>query len=167
LAALQYLPFTGEGYQVADVVDSATRSRMMAGIRGKNTKPEKLLRTALHATGFRYRIHESKLPGKPDLVFPKYRAVVLVHGCYWHRHPGCWWNTSPSSNVEFWLKKFSENSERDARNIAQLRNLGWRVAVVWECGFRIGSKEKVASSVGNWLKGDRPTLTLPKKLRGA
>jgi DNA mismatch endonuclease, patch repair protein len=162
---LEYSLHSGEDYELADVVDKATRSRMMAGIRGKNTKPEKLLRTALHAVGFRYRVHGTKLPGKPDLVFPKYGAVVLVHGCYWHRHPGCWWNTSPASNIEFWLRKFRENTERDARNIADLRKLGWRVAVVWECSLRMSSKEEVASSVGDWLRGQKPTLTLPKKLR--
>jgi DNA mismatch endonuclease (patch repair protein) len=157
--------YSNEANEMADVVDKETRSRMMSGIRGKNTKPERLLRTALHLAGFRYRVHGNKLPGKPDLVFPKYKAVVFVHGCFWHRHPGCWWSTSPSSNVEFWLAKFGQNTERDARNVADLVELGWRVAVVWECSLRLQSKEVVAASLGEWLKSQDSSLTLPKKPR--
>jgi len=150
---------------MADVVDKETRSRMMSGIRGKDTRPEKRLRTALHAAGFRYRIHDRKLPGKPDLVFPMYKAVIFVHGCFWHRHPECWWNTNPSSNTGFWKTKFEQNSERDARNISTLRELGWRVAVVWECSFRLTSDAEVASSVGAWLKMGKYVLTLPLEPR--
>ena len=146
---------------MADVVDKVTRSRMMAGIRGKNTKPEKVIRSALHSAGFRYRIHVSDLPGKPDLVFPKYKAVVLVHGCFWHRHPGCWWSTNPSSNVGFWEAKFDQNVLRDSKNIDELRKLGWRVAVVWECAMRLTEPEAAALSIGNWLKGHRNLLRLP------
>lgn len=146
---------------MADVVDKLTRSRMMAGIRGKNTKPEKVIRSALHSAGFRYRIHVSDLPGKPDLVFPKYKAVILVHGCFWHRHPGCWWSTNPSSNVGFWAAKFDQNVSRDAKNINELRKLGWRVAVVWECAMRLKQPEATALTIGNWLKGRGSLLRLP------
>ena len=147
---------------MTDVVDKLTRSRMMAGIRGKDTKPEKVVRSALHSAGLRYRIHVSDLPGKPDLVFPKYKAVILVHGCYWHRHPGCWWSTNPSSNGEFWAAKFNQNVLRDARNIADLRSLGWRVAVVWECTIRLPQAKEMVSSIGVWLKGKRNSLVLPQ-----
>ena len=145
-----------------DVVDKATRSQMMAGIRGRDTKPERVLRTALHSAGFRYRLHVSNLPGKPDLVFPKYNAVVLVHGCFWHRHSGCWWCSSPSSNSEFWSAKFDQNVRRDARNITDLGNLGWRVAIVWECALRLQGDDDVALAIGKWLTGNRKTLILPK-----
>lgn len=147
---------------MADVVDKLTRSRMMAGIRGKNTKPEIVIRSALHSAGLRYRIHVPDLPGKPDLVFPKYKAVLLIHGCFWHRHPDCWWSTSPSSNSEFWTAKFDQNVLRDAKNIADLRRLGWRVAVVWECAIRLPEAEEMISSIGKWLSSKRNTLVLPQ-----
>ena len=115
-----------------DVVDRATRSRMMSGIRGRDTKPEKQVRSLLHRAGLRFRLH-AKLPGKPDLVFPKHRAVVFVHGCFWHRHAGCRYATTPSSNVEFWQTKFDANVARDRRVTRQLRKEGWRVFVVWSC----------------------------------
>jgi DNA mismatch endonuclease, patch repair protein len=150
---------------VVDVVDKTTRSRMMAGIRGKDTRPEKALRSALHVSGFRFRIHGTELPGKPDIVLPKYKAVILVNGCFWHRHPGCWWNTNPASNTEFWTTKFGETVERDARNIAELRKKGWRVAVVWECSLRLGTIENVSSRVARWLKGDESMLSLPDEVR--
>lgn len=150
---------------VVDVVDKKTRSRMMAGIRGKNTKPELILRRALHKNGFRYRIHDSRLPGKPDIVLPMYKALIFVHGCFWHRHFNCWWNTSPSSNTEFWKGKLAQNAERDARNVEKLRNQGWRIAIVWECSMRLSDAEQVAAEVESWLKGDEPTLNLPTLTR--
>jgi DNA mismatch endonuclease, patch repair protein len=118
---------------VADVVTPAERSRMMSNIKGANTRPERLVRSFLHRQGLRFRLHGRKLPGKPDLVFPKYRCVVFVHGCFWHRHPGCKYAYNPKSRVDFWQKKFAENVTRDARNISELRDRGWRVLVVWEC----------------------------------
>jgi len=119
-----------------DVVDSATRSRMMSGIRSKDTKPEMTVRKYLHAKGFRYRLHTRDLPGSPDLVLPKYRTAIFVHGCFWHRHPGCRYTTTPASNVERWAQKFKANTERDARKQAALEEAGWRVIVVWECELR-------------------------------
>ncbi len=118
---------------MADVVDKQTRSRMMASIGPANTKPEIRVRRYLHARGFRYRLHSLKLPGRPDIVLPRYRMVVFVHGCFWHRHPGCRYATEPSTRVEFWKNKFRANVERDQRKEAQLRERGWRVLVIWEC----------------------------------
>jgi DNA mismatch endonuclease (patch repair protein) len=123
---------------MVDVVDKATRSRMMSGIQGKNTKPELLVRKYLHGKGLRFRLHAKELPGKPDLVFPKYKAVVFVHGCFWHRHSGCKYATTPSSREHFWANKLSENVARDSYQIATLVGLGWRVFVVWECELREG-----------------------------
>jgi DNA mismatch endonuclease (patch repair protein) len=148
---------------MTDNVDKSTRSRMMSGIRGKDTKPEKVIRSALHSAGFRYRVHVSDLPGKPDLVFPKYKAVILVHGCFWHRHTGCWWSTTPSSNKEFWTVKFAQNVRRDAHDIRDLRKLGWRIAVVWECALRLPRKNEVASVIATWLKSESRSLTLPPR----
>lgn len=115
-----------------DVVDRATRSRMMAGIRGKDTKPEIVVRSFLHRAGLRFRLH-AKLPGKPDLVFPKYRAAVFVHGCFWHRHEGCRYATTPASNAIFWQEKFAANVGRDAKVKKMLEEDGWRVLAIWAC----------------------------------
>lgn len=106
---------------------------MMSGIRGKGTAPEMTVRRFLHAKGLRYRLHVKDLPGKPDLVFPKYGVVLFVHGCFWHRHKGCRYSTTPASNPEFWLKKFDDNVRRDADSINKLKKAGWRVFVIWEC----------------------------------
>lgn len=116
-----------------DIVDQATRSRMMSGIRGKDTQPELAVRRFLHRRGFRYRVHDRRLPGRPDVVLPRYRTVVFVHGCFWHQHSGCRFATTPDSNAAFWQHKLSGNQMRDARHQEQLRQLGWRVLIVWEC----------------------------------
>lgn len=118
---------------MTDVVDPATRSRMMSGIRGRNTKPEMTVRKYLHANGLRYRIAPKNLPGKPDIVLPKYRTVVFVHGCFWHRHEGCRYAATPATNPDFWQSKFRENIARDERAGRMLVEAGWRVLVVWEC----------------------------------
>lgn len=118
---------------MVDIVDKAVRSRMMSGIRGKDTKPEMQVRRFLHAAGFRYRLHVKDLPGRPDIVLPKYRAVIQVHGCFWHRHPGCRLAATPASNVEMWAAKFARNVERDKEVECQLTEMGWRVLTVWEC----------------------------------
>jgi DNA mismatch endonuclease (patch repair protein) len=120
---------------VTDVVDAATRSRMMAGIKGKNTTPELFLRRALHAQGFRYRLGGYGLPGKPDLVFPGRRVVIFVHGCFWHRHE-CKYFKWPGTNTQFWREKLEGNVERDLRVIAHLQSNGWIVLTVWECELR-------------------------------
>ena len=136
---------------MADIVDAATRSRMMAGIRGKDTCPEVTLRRAMHARGFRYRLHARSMPGRPDLVFPRYRAAVFVHGCFWHRHEGCRYATSPATRPEFWAEKFATNVTRDRNNEERLRALGWRVAVVWECGLK-QSADEMAEQLSAWLQ---------------
>jgi DNA mismatch endonuclease, patch repair protein len=105
----------------------------MSRIRGRDTAPEKAVRSALHTHGFRFSLIRKDLPGKPDIVLPKYRAVVFVHGCFWHRHKGCKNATTPTANAKFWADKFTGNVERDAHKSGELRRLGWRVFVVWEC----------------------------------
>lgn len=126
-----------------DIVDSATRSRMMSGIRSKDTKPEMTVRRYLHAKGFRYRLHARDLPGSPDLVLPKYRVAILVHGCFWHRHAGCRFATTPASNIERWSIKFQANIDRDAKKLASLQAAGWRVIIVWECELRLNPAERL------------------------
>lgn len=143
---------------MADVVDPATRSRMMSGIRGKNTRPELLIRKALHARGFRYRIHCKDLPGNPDLCFPKHQAVIFVHGCFWHGHD-CHLFKWPQTRPEFWRTKIDRNREVDARAMAELAAAGWRVGTVWECALK--GRERLAlpdlaGAVDGWLQSDRP-----------
>jgi DNA mismatch endonuclease (patch repair protein) len=105
----------------------------MAGIRGRNTRPEVVVRSWLHQAGLRFRLHPNDLPGRPDLVLPRHNAAIFVHGCFWHRHPGCRFATTPASNKAFWRNKFRANVERDARQATALRQLGWRVFTIWEC----------------------------------
>lgn len=146
---------------MVDIVDAATRSRMMAGIRGKDTKPELVLRRGLHALGFRYVLHNRKLPGSPDLVFPKHHAVVFVHGCFWHRHEGCRYASVPSTRPDFWREKFERNVERDRNAMRLLRHHGWRVAVVWECAMRRDPAVAV-TSVATWLIGEDADLVVER-----
>lgn len=119
---------------------------MMSGIRGKDTKPELSVRSFLHRAGLRFRLH-AKLPGKPDLVLPKYRTVVFVHGCFWHRHEGCRYATTPTSNAVFWKEKFTSNVRRDAKVEKQLEELGWRVLVIWACQLDGKSLEGFAQKI--------------------
>ena len=121
---------------MADIVDKETRSRMMSGIRGKNTRPEVTLRKGLHARGFRYRLHPKTMIGRPDLVLPKYRVAVFVHGCFWHRHQGCRLASTPATRSEFWMAKFAANIRRDQAVAKELSEKGWRIATVWECAFK-------------------------------
>lgn len=108
----------------------------MAAIRGKDTIPELKVRSLLHHLGYRFRLHRRDLPGTPDVVMPKHKTVIFVHGCFWHRHPGCRYATTPKNRPEFWALKFRVNSERDQRQQEQLKVLGWRVEIVWECELR-------------------------------
>ena len=119
-----------------------SRSRNMSRIPSKNTKPEEMVRKYLFGQGFRYRKNVSKLPGKPDIVLPKYKTIVFVNGCFWHAHEGCKWFVPPKSNIEFWQKKFKYNVKRDESNYQKLRELGWRVLIVWECEIRHGNAEE-------------------------
>ena len=119
---------------------SSVRSRNMAAIRGKDTAPELAVRRILHAMGLRFRLHRRDLPGRPDIVLPKHRTVVFVHGCFWHRHEDCRYTTTPKTRQEFWQTKFAANVERDRRNRTDLQQLGWRVIVVWECELKLHNK---------------------------
>jgi DNA mismatch endonuclease (patch repair protein) len=119
-----------------DTVTPATRSRMMAAVRSKNTKPELAVRSLVHELGFRFRLHRTDLPGTPDLVFPRLRCVLFVHGCFWHRHQNCPATTTPKDNAEYWGAKFERNVERDHAAARELRALGWQVLVIWECQTR-------------------------------
>ena len=132
---------------MTDVVDRATRRRMMSGIRGKNTGPEMIVRRGLHARGFRYRLHDGGLPGKPDLVFVRYNAAMFVNGCFWHGH-GCHLFKWPSSRARFWRQKISANRERDAETLLALRKAGWRVAIVWELRAQGQTAEERQSGCG-------------------
>lgn len=146
---------------MTDIVDKQTRSRMMAGIKGKDTKPELTLRRALHARGFRYRLHEKHIPGRPDLVFAKHHAVVFMHGCFWHRHEGCSYATTPSTRPEFWRTKFEANVARDRVVRSTLLEGGWRVATVWECALR--KPEQVETSallLADWLSRSSAELEI-------
>ena len=118
---------------MADIVDSRRRSENMARIRGRDTMPERAVRRIAHGLGLRFRLYRKDLPGRPDLVFPKHRLAVFVHGCFWHRHHGCRYAYTPKSRVAFWTNKFAGNIVRDQRNEEALRNLGWHVLVIWEC----------------------------------
>lgn len=139
---------------LADIVDKATRSRMMAGIRGKDTRPEMTIRRMLHALGFRYRLHDRKLPGKPDMVFPGCRAVILVHGCFWHCHD-CHLFKWPASRADFWRQKITRNRKKDAETMNALRVEGWRVLTIWECALKGRTKrpiEEVVKKTACWLR---------------
>lgn len=150
---------------MADVVDAATRSRMMAGIQSKNTKPETLIRKALHARGFRYSLHPKRLPGKPDIVMPKWRVIIFVHGCFWHRH-GCSLSKMPTTNVAFWEAKLAANQRRDSLVKKQLADAGWRVATAWECATRgktaVNNLPALLDMLTVWIRdlAKSPTLEL-------
>lgn len=133
----------------------------MAGIKGKNTVPELVLRQAMHKRGFRFRLHVKQLPGRPDLLFPKYKAAVFVHGCFWHRHRNCRYATTPATRTEFWQTKFAANVARDSLLVMALINSGWRVAIIWECSLRnsVGIQE-TAEELSKWLVSDSNQLEL-------
>lgn len=141
---------------MTDIVDPRTRSAMMALIRGKNTKPEIIVRRFLHRLGFRFQLHRRDLPGRPDIVLPKYRTVVEVRGCFWHQHEGCRFAYMPKSNREFWEAKLNGNRERDRRNIRELARLGWRVIEVWECELGDdGILERLPGMIQSTMPTDR------------
>ena len=127
---------------MSDVHSAATRSYNMSQIKGKDTKPELLVRQYLHAQGLRYRLHDKKLPGKPDLVLPKYKTVVFVHGCFWHKHEGCRYFVVPKTRTDFWLNKIGKNVVNDERQQAELTAAGWRVLTVWECELKPAVRER-------------------------
>jgi DNA mismatch endonuclease (patch repair protein) len=150
---------------VTDVVDKATRSRMMAGIRGTNTRPEFVVRKIVHRLGYRFRLHDAKLPGKPDLVLARHSAVIFVHGCFWHGH-GCSLFKWPSTRQAFWQGKISGNKDRDVRTLRTLRGDGWRILVVWECALKGPSRltpERLALKLDAWLRSKQAF----RQIRGA
>lgn len=152
---------------MVDTVTPEKRSLMMAGIGGKNTKPEMIVRKLLHGAGFRYRLHNRKLPGKPDLVFKKYGAVVFVHGCFWHGHDDCALFRLPKSRTDFWAAKIDSNIYRDESQIASLRDMGWRMAVIWECalkGRRKTSSEALLQELSGFLRSNDAEIV---EIRGA
>lgn len=140
-----------------DTVDVATRSRIMAAVGQRNTAPEVALRKALHASGIRYSLHRRDLPGSPDIVCARHRAVIFVHGCFWHGH-GCRLSKIPANRADFWAKKFSDNRLRDQRIEATLIAQGWRVAVVWQCVLNARMITKIAGRLEKWLRGQRKKL---------
>lgn len=128
---------------MVDTITSERRSWNMSRIRARDTGPELRLRSLLHRAGFRFRLHAKKLPGRPDIVLPKYRTAIFVHGCFWHRHSGCRNATTPSTRAEFWQDKFDSNVRRDARNRADLEAVGWTVMTVWECELKADAEQVV------------------------
>lgn len=140
---------------MADVVDKKTRSRMMSGIRGKNTKPEVMIRKGLFARGLRYRLHGKGMPGRPDIVLPRHDCLIFVHGCFWHQHD-CHLFKWPSTNKQFWRKKLGGNKSRDEKTEQKLLDEGWRVLTIWECSFRGGgwTIDDVIDAAVDWVHSD-------------
>nr|WP_313665902.1 very short patch repair endonuclease [Brucella intermedia] len=147
---------------MADVHDAQTRSRNMAAIKGSHTKPELAIRRALHAAGLRYRLHAKELPGKPDLVFPRYKAVLFVNGCFWHRHD-CHLFKWPASREDFWREKIGRNVANDERAIASLKEEGWRVGVIWECALKGRTRldqPETMQRLASWIKSEEQAITI-------
>ena len=139
---------------MTDIVDKKTRSRMMSGIRGVDTKPEMTVRKGLHSKGLRYRLHEKRLPGRPDLYFPQYKAVIQVQGCFWHKHD-CSYFKWPSTRPRFWKEKLTANAVRDEQNVYRLEELGLRTLVIWECALRGKTQKEVGriiDGIVDWVK---------------
>ena len=150
---------------MVDIVEPSVRSRMMSNIRSKNTRPEIEIRKALHAAGFRYRLHRRDLPGVPDITFPRHRAVVFVHGCFWHGHD-CHLFRWPSTNSERWKRKIHGNQSRDASSFKRLVASGWRVCTIWECALRgrnRRTRQEVADKTADWIRGTEQFCELSGK----
>lgn len=134
---------------MTDVFSQEKRSQIMAAVRSHDTKPERKVRSIVHRMGYRYRLHDTKLPGKPDIVLKRHRKVIFVHGCFWHQHPGCKYADRPTSNTSYWNQKLDRNVERDAANLRKLGELGWKVLVIWECETR--NVEKLIGTLSDFL----------------
>ena len=151
---------------MVDTVSKETRSRMMSSVRAKNTKVELEIRRRLFAMGFRYRLHRKDLPGSPDMVFPKYRSVVFIHGCFWHYH-GCHLSSIPETRRAWWKTKLEDTARRDSMAISELQKLGWRVLTIWECGFRrpgtnrTEALECIARQAADFLNSNQKLLQIP------
>lgn len=135
---------------------------MMSRIGSRNTKPELVVRRGLHAAGFRFRLHHDDLPGRPDIVLPRHRAAIFVHGCFWHRHEGCSNFRLPKTNPEFWREKISRNVERDATAVEALRERGWRVLIVWECATRKVNVDDLLRKIAMWIEGGQSRYEIPE-----
>lgn len=138
---------------MADVHSAAVRSYNMSRIRSGNTKPELLVRKYLFAQGFRYRLHEKSLPGKPDIVLKKYNTVIFVHGCFWHAHEGCRYFVVPKTRTEWWTNKLEGNVQKDKRNISQLKKAGWKVIIIWECKLK-KNRENTLKKLADYIRKD-------------
>ena len=136
---------------MADVHDPETRSHNMSRIRGKDTHPELLVRKYLFGKGFRYRLHDKQLPGKPDIVLKKYKTVIFIHGCFWHGHQGCKYFKIPETNTDWWAKKIESNRERDEKNISSLINAKWNVFVIFECDLKVSKQEITLQKLSTYL----------------
>ena len=132
---------------MADVHNTATRSYNMSQIKGKNTKPEMLVRKFLHARGFRYKLHDKTLPGKPDLVLPKYKTVIFIHGCFWHGHHGCRYFVVPKTRTDWWLAKINGNKDNDSKAMRLLKKDGWEIITIWECDLKPVAIDRTLSSL--------------------
>ena len=139
---------------MTDVLSKEQRKRCMSHVRGKDTKPEVMVRQFLFAQGFRYRLYRKDLPGKPDIVLPKYRTVIFINGCFWHGHSGCKYATIPEANHDFWLAKISGNVERDKSNYAKLFELGWKVVEIWQCELKPKFREQTLNNLLTELRND-------------
>lgn len=148
-----FTPMKGSEQYRGDPLSPTERSERMSRVRGKDTKPELMVRRLVHSMGFRYRLHRRDLPGSPDLVFPKLRKVIFVHGCFWHRHEGCPNNRTPKSKKEFWVPKLESNRVRDQLNQERLKQEGWECLVIWEC--ELGNQEELRSNLQQFLNDSR------------
>jgi DNA mismatch endonuclease Vsr len=137
---------------MADVHDKSTRSYNMSQIKGKNTKPEMIVRRFLHAQGFRYRLHDQRLPGKPDLVLPKYKTAIFIHGCYWHKHEGCRYFVVPKTRTEWWMNKINRNVINDLKAADALKRSGWNIYIIWECELKKGKIEQTLKRLLNFFR---------------
>ena len=135
-----------------DVHDKKTRSYNMSCIKGKNTKPEEIVRKYLFSQGFRYRKNDKRLPGTPDIVLPKYRTVIFVNGCFWHGHQGCRYFVVPKTNTEFWMNKIDTNRIRDQKKMSELETMGWKVIVIWECELKPGKQDDTLEKIVKMLE---------------
>lgn len=146
---------------MADRIGPEARSKIMGSIRSHGTRPEKWIRSALHRQGFRFRLQDKKLPGTPDLILRKYNALIFINGCFWHQHPNCKTAHIPITRTEFWQKKFARNLARDQKTLHQLKIMGWRVAVIWECALTKKRRLETLGRLTLWLKWRSEYLEIP------
>lgn len=148
---------------MTDIVSPEKRSKMMSGIRGKNTRPELLVRKSIFAEGLRFRLHRKDLPGNPDIVLPRKQVIIFVHGCFWHQHQGCRLAKLPTTNSNFWLKKLKGNSARDKKVAEELNSLGWRVLTIWECVTKDQAALQVLGRlIFEWIEGEEVMGSIPE-----